>query len=330
MNLNTTVIDRIKKNYIQIDSERYNQIKEFLCLIWNKFKKIILIKEVDYENYSEQLNTLIDFYDPKKNPATRLKAIEKLPSYDIINEKINISKDQFQNMLELKIIYEIKRTSNNHLLLTPEGFIFYLALINSKNYDDIYRLNTFVIQNYEKMLFEKYREYVFEKFENLQIEEDIEINLSNKEIAILLFFLINGSIGEENMFKRNSMEVEIAINCIVQAFNKNIEMNEETRYNEEIVPIRILQRDLSTLQKKIRYAIYSEKSIYYLKVQEKDYVISSLRKVLENKERNEMIGRWNNLIKEYNYWRPLLRQENVCFYDFNAVNSIEKDIIRIS
>ena len=330
MNLNTTVIDRIKKNYIQIDSERYNQIKEFLCLIWNKFKKIILIKEVDYENYTEQLNTLIDFYDPKKNPATRLKAIEKLPSYDIINEKINISKDQFQNMLELKIIYEIKRTSNNHLLLTPEGFIFYLALINSKNYDDIYRLNTFVIQNYEKMLFEKYREYVFEKFENLQIEEDIEINLSNKEIAILLFFLINGSIGEENMFKRNSMEVEIAINCIVQAFNKNIEMNEETRYNEEIVPIRILQRDLSTLQKKIRYAIYSEKSIYYLKVQEKDYVISSLRKVIENKERNEMIGRWNNLIKEYNYWRPLLRQENVCFYDFNAVNSIEKDIIKIS
>ncbi len=52
MNLNTTVIDRIKKNYIQIDSERYNQIKEFLCLIWNKFKKIILIKEVDYENYT--------------------------------------------------------------------------------------------------------------------------------------------------------------------------------------------------------------------------------------------------------------------------------------
>lgn len=330
MDLNNTIIDRIKKNYIQIDSEIYSQIKEFLCSIWNKFKKIMSIEEVDDNDYSEQLNKLIDFYDPKKNPATRLKFIEKLPSYDIINEKININKDQYQNMLELKIIYEIKRTSSSHLLLTPEGLIFYLALINSKNYDDVYRLNTFVVQNYEKMLFEKYREFVFEKFENLQIEEDIDVNLSNKEIAILLFFLVNGSIGEEKMFKRSSMEIEIAINCIVQAFNKNIELNEETRYNEEIVPIRILQRDLSTLQKKIRYAIYSEKSIYYLKVQEIEYLISTLRRVLENKERNEMRGRWKNLIKEYNYWRPLLRQESVCFYDFNTVNIIEKDIIKIS
>ena len=326
MDPNNTIIDSIKKHYSQIDSQIYSQIKEFLCSIWNKFQKVISIEEVKDDNYSEQLNKLIDFYDPKKNPATRLKFVEKLPSYDIINEGINISKDQYQNMLELNIIYEIKRTSSSHLLLTPEGLIFYLALIN---YDNVYRLNTFVVQNFEKILFEKYREFVFEKFENLQIEEDIEINLSNKEIAILLFFLINGSIGEENLFKRSTMEVEIAINCIVQAFNNNIEMNEETRYNEEIVPIRILQRDLSTLQKKIRYAIYSEKSIYYLKVKERDYVISTLRKVLENKERNEIIERWNNLIKEYNYWRPLLRQENVCFYDFNTVNIIEKDIIKI-
>ena len=86
-------------------------------------------------------------------------------------------------MQKLFVLFKIYRINNNYLVLTPEGLIFLLALEKSKKYDNYYRLNTLIIDNYQKLLFIKYREFIFEKFENLQIVKKETPLFTKKDIS---------------------------------------------------------------------------------------------------------------------------------------------------
>lgn len=321
-----TTLEKIKKNYLQISSKKYNLISKFLKDYWKLIERELGISE-DINNI-EKLTKLLEYYDPKRTPATRLKILEDLPNIQEIEEKYDDFKEDLEKMIELGILYLINRINSKFLIITPEGLVFLFALEESKEYTDLYRLNTLIVEKYQKILFEKYREFVFEKFENLQILEKEISPFTNKDIGILLFFLVNGSIGKEQAFTRDIKGSEKALNCIVRTFHKNIELDEEKRNDETIVPIRILQSDLSTLQMKIGYAINNEESTYYIKESEASFIMDRLKETLEEKKqkKEELIIRWNKFLKEYNHWRPLLRQNKICHYDYRIVDKIENFI----
>lgn len=320
-----SILDDIKKKYIQIDLDKYERIKNFLGLIWDKFKQISGVNGIPEENYDEQINNLLDFYSPKKNPATRIKIIENLPSKTKLLEEDIINKEEVEELQENNIIYIIKRTDYDYLLLTPEGLIFYFALVNSKNYDDIYRLNTLLIQNYEKYLLNNLRNFIFKKFDLFQTKSE-GVNLNFKDIGILLFFLVNGSIDKEKAFTREDLRSERAINCVVQAFYKNKELDEEKRNK---IRIRVLQSDVSLLDSKIGYVIHNKKSTYFLRSKDIPLLLNILKENIRSQKKEEIISRWDSFLKEYDYWRPLLRQNNICFYDRFEVKKIEEEILNI-
>ena len=320
-----SILDDIKKKYIQIDLDKYERIKNLLELIWEKFKQISEVNGIPEENYNEQINNLLDFYNPKKNPATRIKIIENLPSKAKLLEEDIINEEEVEELHKNNIIYIIKRTDNDYLLLTPEGLIFYFALVNSKNYDDIYRLNTLLIQNYEKYLLNNLRNFIFKKFDLFHTKRE-GVNLNFKDIGILLFFLVNGSIDKQKAFTREDLRSERAINCVVQAFYKNKEFNEEKRSK---IRIRVLQSDVSLLDSKLGYVIHNKKSTYFLRSKDLPLLLNILKENIRSQKKEEIISRWNSFLKEYDYWRPLLRQNNICFYDRFEVKKIEEEILNI-
>lgn len=321
----TTILDNIKKKYIQIKLDKYERIKKLLGLIWDNFNPLLRIKNVNDDDYEKFINNLLDFFNPKKNPVTLIKIIEKLPSKAKVLEDEIINEEEMEELYENNIIYIINRTNKEHLLLTPEGLIFYFALINSRNYDDIYRLNTFLIQNYEKYLLNNFRNFIFKKFDLFQTKKE-GVTLNFKDIGILLFFLVNGSIDKERAFTREELHSERAINCVVQAFFEDKEFDEEKRNK---IRIRVLQSDISLLGPKIGYVIHNEKSTYFLRSKDLPLLLKILKENIKSRKKEEVISRWNFLLKEYDYWRPLLRQNNICFYDRFEVKKIETEILNI-
>ena len=334
MNEYKSVLDKIKENYLKIDVFTYNLLKKILSFLWEKSKNYLDIREKEENENYYQFNQYLKYFNPKKVPSTRLSLIECLPNLEELLTKFPNFKEELKNVLESQILLKIKRVNKNYLLLTPEGLIFIYSIKNSKKYDENFRLNTFIIQKFEKLLLKGYREFIFEKFYNLQITEEKTPSLNNKDIGILLFFIINGSIGEENSFRREGKRTERSINCIVQAFNKNIKFDDEKRMNDEIVPIRILQKDISLLQKKIGYSIHNENRIYYIKENSFQYILKRLKESFieyqDESEINELKSRWEHFLREYNHWRPILRRHNMCFYDYSVIDKIEKKILNFN
>lgn len=320
-----SLLDNIKKKFIQLNESDYEKILSLLGLIWDNFKTHLIIKESEDNIYENQIDGLIDFYNPKKNPATRIKIIESLPSMSKILADEIIDKKQLLDLLQVSILYIVKRVNKEYLLLTPEGLIFYFALLDSRKYDDIYRLNTKLIQNYEKYFLNKLREFIFEKFRLLQTKKE-GVVLDFKDMGILLFFLVNGSIDEEKAFTREDIRSERALNCVVHSFHVNKELTEEERINYRI---RVLQSDVSLLQNKIGYVVHNKESTYFLKSIDLPYIYTILKETIKVKNKKQLISRWKSFQKEYNYWRPILRQNNICFYDRFEVEKMEKEILNI-
>jgi len=320
-----TILDKVKEEYIQIPLERFEKIKKFLNEYWDLIKNNLKIKNKENATNESHLIELIKYFDPKRTPATRLNLIENLPPLEeIIQQNLEIENDLVK-MQKLCVLYRINRINDNYVLLTPEGLIFLLALEKSKKYDNYYRLNTLIIDNYQKLLSIKFREFIFEKFENLQIIKKETPAFTNKDIAILLFFLINGSVSRKNAFKREGRGSEKALNCIVRVFHKNLILSEEDRDDEKVIPIRVLQSDLSVLQKRIGYAINIEQGKYFIKPSEVLFIKTQLKKFFKEKKTNkqDFISRWNNFKEEYNHWRPLLRENKICYYNYQVLDDFE-------
>ncbi len=319
------IYNLIKKKYIQISNEKYIKIKALFDDYFDKICRLLKINNVKKEELDDVLVKFIKkTFDPKKAPQLRLKLIESLPTYHILIEKYPRLEEDLNFMKTNEIFLPIRRSSEEYLLLTPEGAAFYIALLNSKKYENIYRLNTLILERIEKKIYYEYRYFLLDKFKQFNIQKEKDYSLGNKDIAILLFFLINGSIGKERAFTRAGKGSEKALNCIVHAFDKNLEFTDELRNDERVVPIRVLQSDLSLLQKKIGYPIYNEKSTYFIKKNFENFLFNVLQKVVKKKDKKDLKSRWDKLLKEYNYWRPILRQNNVCFYDFQIVEKLEK------
>lgn len=319
--------DKIKVIYMQLSVEKYQLIKSLMKEYWDKVSELLKIPKEGEKIPKSQIINYIKFFDPKKTPSSRLKIIESLPTSEKVIENNPQLKEELELMTDVGIFFPIVRSYKEYLLLTPEGLAFFFALLESKKYDNIYRLNTLILQNFEKIIYSEFRIFLFDKFKQLNIQKDKEVSLGFKDIAIILFFLINGSIGETKAFTRDIKGTEKALNCIVHSFDKNVELTGELRDDEEFVPIRILQSDLSLLQKKVGYPIYNEKSIYYIKENFADFLFKILKDTVKSKDKVDLKSRWEKLIKEYNYWRPLFRQSNICYFNYQTVEKLEKILV---
>ena len=161
-----TILDRVKEEYIQIPLERFEKIKKFLRDYWDLIKINMKIENKEKTNIESHIIDLINYFDPKRTPATRLNLIENLPPLeDIIQQNFEIENDLIK-MQKLFVLFRINRINHSYLVLTPEGLIFLLALEKSKKYDNYYRLNTLIIDNYQKLLSIKFREFILK---NLKI-----------------------------------------------------------------------------------------------------------------------------------------------------------------
>lgn len=321
--------DKIKAKFIEIPFDKYEIIKNMLLEYWERITNLLKISIKEENPQHQQLIEFIEYFDPKKTPSSRLKVIEKLPTFNEIVEKYLQIEKEIELMIEIGIFFPITRSYTQFLLLTPEGLVFLFILLDSKKYDNIVRLNTLILQKYEKFIYLKFREFLFSKFERLSIKEDEEIPLTFKDIAIIAFFLVNSSIGKDKAFTREIKGTEKALNCVVQAFDKNVKLNDEQRNDENFVPIRVLQSDLSILQKKIGYAIYNEKSIYYIKINFINFLYDILFKAIKTKDKSDLKSRWEHFLKEYEHWRPLFRESNICYYNYQVVEKLKSAILSI-
>ena len=96
-------LDNIKRNYIQIQLEKYDILKNFLQNIWIETKKLLKIKDKEKSNYIMLITELLEYYNPKRTPASCLKIIEKLPSLKDIEALNIITEEDLRKLDELKI-----------------------------------------------------------------------------------------------------------------------------------------------------------------------------------------------------------------------------------
>jgi len=319
------VFDLIKETYSEITTKEYDRLTEFLNLLWENVKKILRISATEESKII--LDLFEKFYHPKKLPTTKLKILEQLPVKKFYIKNTSISNADLDKLKENQIYQSISRGDDEYLIITPEGYGFFVALKNSKQYDNKFRLNSWIIKNYEKFISNIYREITFEKILKLETKKDGKIGL--KEVAIILFFLINGSINKDAAFHRENTELDRAINSIVQAFLQNKNFSDSDRYNEKIVPLRILHRDIPTLNEQMGYPIYNNKGKYYIKSEmEKERIVKRIKTAIRQIQKPaEIWERWHAFKKEYEHWRYILRQNSVCFYDQKNEFMIENEIL---
>ncbi|MHA1386606.1 MAG: hypothetical protein ACTSR3_22870 [Candidatus Helarchaeota archaeon] len=323
MNSVDSFIDRIKNNFSKISEPKYKNLVKILSYIWKNTKKILNCKKSDDVCFEFFLDHV---FHPKRTPAKRLSYIHDFPTMEDLKKLMEYDPDLIHELEKLKIISLFKFPDKTNILLNPEGYGLLKSLEQREPVDNKYSPNGFFLRSFEKLLINYYRDLIFEKIENLIPKKEIS-TLSLKEIGVLLFFFLNNSFSTETAFIRKNLEVNRSINCIATAFKQGYALTEEQR---DTLNLRVLERDISTIQQKIDFGLYNEQSKYYIKPEMRDKIFNLIISSLKDKK--TFIRNWQGLKEEYQFWRPVLESNEICF--FKKTNEIElenkiKDFLKL-
>lgn len=314
----STILDNFVIVFNQLLVTEYESICKILDILWSSLKQLLGCPDQhDREAFQIYLSALLD---PKRTIITRLNVIDKLPKYQYIQSKLNPDGKILTKLIETNAIQSIKRPNGNFLFLTPEGFGLLHSFRQSFALDNRYSPNGFVLRNFEKNLLTHYRHLIFDKIERLNAEPDL---LSIREIGVVMFFFLNGSIGRERAFLLKLQDLNRAANCVAQAFDRKRQLTPEERIN---IRTRMFERDLSMIQEKVFNGIYNE-DCYYIRPELAEKILEVVKKGLQEKSTNkqERKQQWDALKQEYEHWRTLFLGNDVGFHE--KMREIELDVL---
>ena len=261
------------------------------------------------------------YYITNESKAKLIIKIEYLPTLKILQEKYEFPQSFFEELLKLGLCLKITRENESYMLLTPEGYAFFEILdIDKDPNGSRFRPSIKKAREIQKRLLLAYRFPFIKKISGYTLTLDT-ITLTKREIATVLFFVINGNIGKENLYDTQKQQILRAIpNYTIHAFKigKGRKLKKEER---EKVVIRLFEKDLFFLSnEKLFSGINNEESKTFIQ-QKKFQIISELVKKSIKKQFDDFNMfkiYWEGLMDEYQYHRNILEESGVCYYKKSA------------
>ena len=227
---------------------------------------------------------LEEIFNPRRKRSSLLELTNRLP---ILND---FSKEDVKTLERQGYIISIHTALGNRLTITPEG------IIAIEEYDTDAQLG----ENFRKIAYDSYRKHCFHKIERLRKKED----LKPKHIGILLFFLLNGSIGKKKSYKVRSYEDSLCLEKIVRSY-----ISEEYTEIEDNYALKYF---LVEAKRILGDVAFNKKPYYYLKEKTLDYVLESIQNQA-NQDR-AFKKRWNRLKRAYRENITFLRMRENSYY----------------
>lgn len=186
--------------------------------------------------------------------------------------------------------------------ITPEGLVFLISLEN--RIDKAQQIKRFVCS--------MYKQHCFHQIERLKKKE----TLKPKHVGVLLFFLLNKSIGRENTYRIDNYEDKVCIDRVVQSYRNGptSEIGETYSLRYYLVEAKRILGDI----------IYNDYPNYYIKRDSTDYVIESIAKAAQKDSKFSL--RWKWLKEAYQANITYIRTRHNSFYSASWELELERRI----
>lgn len=266
-------------------------------------------------NHPDNLVQLVDaLFDPKKKLSAIMNRVKSLPDLEGIVSEFDhwgLSPKDLEAQGFLRIIHT--RTTEK-ITMTPEGLIFLGLLDTAHSSGDYYYLNPDLLAQRLADLLSLYSTKMSSQLSRL--EKSHREKLSMAEVGLLLFFLINGSIGEE--YPCNNVDTETAqtIETIVRAYTRD----SKGKRNE----FHWRGWYLTEANRKLGGVIVNQEPIYYLKSDTASIVEDEIcaRVTEDGDSYSFFINGWQKLNEAYQKGRPLLEKHYIAHFSQSRVDSL--------
>jgi len=237
------------------------------------------------ESVVEALEGMInELFNPTKKRSSLHGLIKKMP----LAEKF--SEQDVERLEILGYVITLPNVFGKRVTITPEGIMII----------ELYREGRVSYEKLKDISYDRYRRFCFHKIERLRKKEE----LKPKHIAVLLFFLLNGSIGESKSYKVHSYEDLSYLERIVRSYlsDKHVDVEDNYALKYFLVEAKRILGDIA----------FNKKPDYYLKEDTLDYVIESIRS--EVKKDTSFKKKWEHIKNSYKENITFLRTRGNSYY----------------
>ncbi len=302
------LLNAIPRNYAE-------SVKRILAGIWSSECERLHVSS-DYKAGLVQLiNTL---FDPKKKLSAIAITIDSLPDTTAIIQDLNSLSPTLEELEDQGFLRIIHTRTAKKVTITPEGLTL-LDLLETAHYsENHYYLDPDILAQRLSQLLGLYSQKISHHLVRLEKSQYARINMA--EVGLLLFFLVNGSIGEENACKNVDSETAQTIETIVRSFpGDSVAKRNELHWRGWY---------LTEANRKLGGVIVNQEPLYYLKPNAvslvEDEVCSRVTK--DANSYSSFLNGWQRLIKAYQKGRSLLEKQAIGHYSQSRADSILRRI----
>jgi hypothetical protein len=248
-------------------------------------------------NREKVLNQLIErIFNPLRTRGTLLKELRIMPlATDFVKEHL-IKLDK------LGYVAVLPDGAIERVTITPEGLVA-LAYIQG-NFKESHLL--------ENQMNKRYSEFCHHQINRLKKKE----LLKPKHIAVLLFLLLNGSIGKNNAYKVSSNEDVFCIERIVQCFLTGSISNIEDAYS--------LRYYLVEAKRILGNVVYNRSPSYFIQENGEGLILQSIQRSI--KKDPDFIEKWERLKASYQSNITYLRAKQNSFYSATREYELDRQL----
>ena len=214
-------------------------------------------------------------FNPSKKRSSLLQMTNSMPVV------VDFPEEDVKNLERFGYVISIPTALGNRLTITPEGII---AI-------DVFEKDVCTVEALKGIAYDSYRKHCLHKINRLRRKEE----LLPKHAAVILFFLLNGSIGEGKAYQVRSYEDSLYLERIVRSY-----VTEEYAEVEENYALKYF---LVEAKRILGNVAVNRKPYYYLREETLDYVLDSIHRHI--KKDGVFRARWIRLKGKY--------KENITF-----------------
>jgi hypothetical protein len=253
---------------------------QILKRLWNLERKNFGFSE----DYEEAIGQIIDeVFNPLKTRGSLLRIQREMPSSK------DFPAESIKDLESLEYVVTLPSIHEERITITPEGLAY---LANSEM-----NISLGTLQNLISSL---YRKHCFHQIRRLGKKE----TLKPKHVGVILFFLLNGSIGEEKAYIVENSGDKECVDRVVRAFLGGSEARVDQSY--------ALEYYLVEAKRILGDVIHNVRPKYFLKWQDLDYIVESVAKT--SIKDLDFSTHWNSLVHEYHRNLTYLRSRKNSYH----------------
>lgn len=298
------LMSAVPRNYAE-------SVKKILGNIWHlECERLHLSR-----GYETGLVELTDaLFDPKKKLSAVAITVERLPDASSIFPDFQALPPTLEELEEQGFLRLVRTRKGKKLTLTPEGLVL-LDLLETAHYSGSHcYINADLLAQRLSELLGLYNGKL--SYHLFRLEKSLLDRINMAEVGLLLFFLINGSVGEENACRNVDPETAQTVETIVRSFagdsmGKRTELHWRGWY-------------LTEANRKLGGVIVNQEPIYYLKPSAVSLVEDEIcaRVTEDAKSYSFFLNGWQRLIGAYQKGRSLLEKQSIGHYSQSRADSI--------